>query len=86
MQVLRKAFNQQLDEAITIFVGSIDADQALIEVDITGSIAHAKMLAQVGILTTEQSERKQACSSHSNHGGLLSDPAIVQWYPPPSFL
>jgi argininosuccinate lyase len=57
MQVLRKAFNQQLDEAITRFVGSIDADQALIEVDITGSIAHAKMLEQVGILTTEQSNK-----------------------------
>ena len=56
MQVLRKAFNQQLDEAITSFVGSIDADQALIEVDVLGSIAHAKMLAAVDILTDKQKE------------------------------
>ena len=57
MQVLRKAFNQQLDEVISDFVNSIDADRALIEVDITGSIAHATMLAEVGILTTEQKDR-----------------------------
>jgi argininosuccinate lyase len=55
MQVLRKAFSQQLNETLTAFVGSIDADQALIEVDIKGSIAHAAMLAEVGILTKAQS-------------------------------
>jgi argininosuccinate lyase len=80
MQVLRKAFNQQLDEAITIFVGSIDADQALIEVDITGSIAHAKMLAQVGILTTEQSEKIVAglnkILAEARAGEFLLNPAF----------
>jgi argininosuccinate lyase len=57
MQVLRKAFSQQLNETISAFVNSIEADRALIEADITGSIAHASMLAQVGILTVEQKDR-----------------------------
>lgn len=57
MQVLRKAFSQQLNETISAFVNSIEADRALIEADITGSIAHANMLAHVGILTDEQKER-----------------------------
>lgn len=54
MQVLRKAFSQQLNEELTAFVGSIDADQALIEVDIKGSIAHAAMLTSVGLLSNAQ--------------------------------
>ncbi|MDR3612145.1 MAG: argininosuccinate lyase [Candidatus Obscuribacterales bacterium] len=54
MQVLRKAFSQQLNETLTAFVGSVDADQALVEVDIKGSIAHAAMLAEVGILSKAQ--------------------------------
>lgn len=54
MQVLRKAFTQQLDAAVSAFVNSVDADQALIEVDIKGSIAHATMLCQQGLLTEAQ--------------------------------
>jgi argininosuccinate lyase len=54
MQVLRKAFNQQLDQSVSQFVASVGADEALIEVDITGSIAHAKMLTKVGLLTEAQ--------------------------------
>ncbi len=54
MQVLRKAFTQQLDQSVTAFINSVDADQALIEVDIQGSIAHATMLCQQGLLTQAQ--------------------------------
>ncbi|HNM52105.1 MAG TPA: lyase family protein, partial [Candidatus Obscuribacter sp.] len=56
MQVLRKAFTQQLDEIVTAFVNSVDADQSLIEVDIKGSIAHATMLTKQGLLTEPQGE------------------------------
>ncbi len=54
MQVLRKAFTQQLDQSVTAFVNSVDADEALVEVDIQGSIAHATMLCQQGLLTETQ--------------------------------
>lgn len=56
MQVLRKAFTQQLDQCVTELVNSVDADNALIEVDILGSMAHAAMLVKVGLLTEPQGE------------------------------
>ena len=56
MQVLRKAFTQALDQDVTAFVNSVDADSALIEVDIQGSIAHATMLAATGLLTETQGQ------------------------------
>ncbi len=56
MEVLRKAFSQKLDQALTEFVGSIDADEFLIEADIRGSIAHATMLADGGLLTAAQAD------------------------------
>lgn len=61
MQVLRKAFTQQLDQSVTAFVNSVDADEALIAVDIKGSIAHATMLCQQGLLT-EASRRQNIVS------------------------
>jgi len=57
MQVLRKAFKQQLDQAVTEFVASVEADKALIEVDIQGSIAHAEMLTSAGLLTQFQGDQ-----------------------------
>jgi argininosuccinate lyase len=54
MQVLRKAFNQQLDPQVSEFVNSVDADESLIAVDISGSIAHAAMLTSVGLVTAAQ--------------------------------
>ena len=56
MQVLRKAFTQQLDQVVTAFVNSVEADQALLEVDIKGSIAHATMLCRQGLLSQAQSD------------------------------
>ncbi|HNB72512.1 MAG TPA: lyase family protein, partial [Acidobacteriota bacterium] len=53
-QVLRGAFDKPIDELILQFVASIECDKALIEVDITGSLAHVWMLEKTGVLSTEQ--------------------------------
>lgn len=50
MKVLRKAFKQELDPAVSKFVNSIDADAKLVKADIKGSAAHAQMLAQTGLI------------------------------------
>ena len=47
-----KASTSSADE----FNASIGFDQRLYKEDITGSIAHAKMLGKQGILTTEESQ------------------------------
>jgi argininosuccinate lyase len=51
MDVLRKAFNQQLDQKISDFVSSVEDDEALIEADLKGSLAHAAMLNQCGLIS-----------------------------------
>ncbi len=51
MKVLRKAFKQELDPAVSKFVNSIDADAELIQSDIKGSLAHAEMLAKTGLIS-----------------------------------
>lgn len=57
MKVLRKAFNQPLDPAITNFVSSVEADSNLATADILGSIAHVKMMMMVGLVTEQQGEK-----------------------------
>jgi argininosuccinate lyase len=54
MEVLRKAFNQELDAKVSKFVSSIEADEELIQVDIRGSLAHAAMLEQCGLISKSQ--------------------------------
>lgn len=49
-------FETALNPAIAIFNASIGFDIALIEYDITGSQAHARMLAETGIITPEEGE------------------------------
>ncbi len=49
-------FETSLNPAIAIFNASIGFDITLIEYDLTGSIAHAKMLAHTGIITPEEGE------------------------------
>jgi argininosuccinate lyase len=49
-------FEKALHPAIARFNASIGFDIELIEYDITGSIAHAKMLAQTGIISPEEGE------------------------------
>jgi len=50
-------FESALHPAIARFNASIGFDIELIEYDITGSIAHAKMLAHTGIITAEEAEQ-----------------------------
>ena len=45
-------FNEPTDEFVKIFGASVSFDQALALYDIEGSIAHATMLSEVGVLTT----------------------------------
>lgn len=44
-------FTEDLDEVASRFLSSVDVDRRLAEVDIQGSIAHAEMLARIGVLT-----------------------------------
>ena len=49
-------FQEQTDAFVEAFTASIDFDQRLAMVDIQGSIAHAKMLTRIGILTEQELE------------------------------
>ena len=49
-------FETALHPAIALFNASISFDINLIEYDITGSQAHSRMLAKVGIISTEEGE------------------------------
>lgn len=50
-------FESALHPAIAIFNASICFDIELIEYDLTGSIAHARMLAHTGIISTSEAEQ-----------------------------
>ncbi len=47
-------FNEPTDAFVEAFTASVEFDQRLYKYDIQGSIAHAKMLTQQGILTTAE--------------------------------
>jgi argininosuccinate lyase len=47
-------FNEPVDAFVARFTASVDFDQRLAQQDIQGSIAHAKMLAKVGVLTADE--------------------------------
>ncbi len=49
-------FDTSLHPVIAVFNASISFDIELIEYDITGSVAHAKMLAHTGIISPEEGE------------------------------
>ncbi|TWW07835.1 Argininsuccinate lyase, partial [Planctomyces bekefii] len=53
-------FHQATDTRVEAFTESISFDRRLYAVDIRGSMAHATMLASVGLITEE--ERDQICS------------------------
>lgn len=53
-------FNQAADERVERFTESVSFDRRLYAHDIRGSIAHAQMLAAVGILTAEESNQIEA--------------------------
>lgn len=50
------AFSESVDQRLEQFSESISFDHRLVTQDIDGSIAHAQMLANQGILTSEESE------------------------------
>ncbi|MCK5639745.1 MAG: argininosuccinate lyase, partial [Gammaproteobacteria bacterium] len=47
-------FNEPTDAFVEAFGASVGFDQRMYKQDIAGSIAHAKMLAHVGVLTTKE--------------------------------
>lgn len=47
-------FNEPVDEFVARFTASVDFDQRLFRQDIQGSIAHASMLLEVGVLTDSE--------------------------------
>lgn len=59
MQVLRKAFKQPLSDVVTEFVACTHADAHLVKADLTGSIAHAQMLQEQGLISPSQGEAIQ---------------------------
>ena len=53
MKLWSGRFGKETDALVNDFNASIQFDQRLYREDITGSIAHAKMLAATGILSAE---------------------------------
>lgn len=51
------AFEKETDKEVEVFTASMAIDERLWEVDIMGSIAHATMLGDVGILPKAESEK-----------------------------
>jgi argininosuccinate lyase len=50
-------FSEPVTERVKRFTASVDFDQRLAEVDIAGSLAHARMLAATGIIPAEDLAR-----------------------------
>ena len=46
-------FSEPVAELVKQYTASVDFDQRLAEADIAGSLAHARMLGQIGVLTAE---------------------------------
>lgn len=59
MKLWAGRFQKQTDELVNDFNASISFDQRLCKQDITGSMAHAQMLADCGILTAQDNEKIQ---------------------------
>ena len=56
MKLWKGRFSKAATSSANEFNASIGFDQRMYEEDITGSIAHAKMLGKQGIITLEESE------------------------------
>ncbi len=52
--LLRGRFSEATDEFVEQFTASVSFDQRLYREDIRGSMAHAQMLAQIGVLTSDE--------------------------------
>ncbi len=57
MSLWNGRFTQDTDEMVKQFTSSIEVDKKLYLCDITGSIAHARMLAHSGIIRDEEAEK-----------------------------
>ena len=57
MKLWAGRFQKQTDELVNDFNASISFDQRLYKQDITGSMAHAQMLCDCGILTAQELEQ-----------------------------
>jgi len=47
-------FSEPVAELVKQYTASVDFDQRLAEADIAGSLAHARMLSQIGVLTADE--------------------------------
>lgn len=78
MKMWAGRFEKELDAAINDFNSSISFDQVMYREDITGSIAHAKMLASCGIIPEEDAEQitrgLEAILKDLESGTLVIDP------------
>ena len=50
-------FNEPVDEFVARFTASVNFDQRLYRQDIQGSIAHAQMLTQANVLSTDERDQ-----------------------------
>ena len=50
-------FMKETDRLVEDFHSSISFDQRLYKQDITGSMAHARMLGEVGVITREEAKK-----------------------------
>lgn len=71
-------FEKETDQAVEAFTSSLEVDARLWEVDIRGSIAHARMLGKVGVLSPEETrtliEGLQALREEIATGKVSWDP------------
>ena len=68
-------FNEPVDAFVARFTASVDFDQRLAQQDIQGSIAHAKMLMNVGVLSSDELNQiiqgLEAIEVEINQGAVL---------------
>lgn len=71
-------FEKQTDEAVEAFTTSLGVDARLWNADIRTSIAHARMLGKIGVLTAEEANAiiagLQALREHISAGKVTFDP------------
>ncbi|MGC8782876.1 MAG: argininosuccinate lyase [Armatimonadota bacterium] len=71
-------FEKQTDEAVEAFTTSLGVDARLWDADIRASIAHARMLGKIGVLTPEETDAillgLQALREHISAGKVTFDP------------
>jgi len=66
-------FTEPTNELVESFTESISFDARLYQQDIDGSIAHSKMLASIGVLSSDEAERLFVNkSSKDNSSGRTS--------------